>query len=255
MRSPLPILDCHGHVGVHPDFPAYKFQPEEMVAVMDSLNIEKLAITSTLACYNDCPRGNAEVDAVLQRYPDRFLGYITVNPLPPGEAMRELERWRHFHHPPLIKMHPSLFRYPVTGDLCRPIWEYADHTGAIVLVHTWDSDPNCGPLLFASLGQRYPRARILMGHSGVTWAGYHQAMQAAEASPNLYLDLSGSQHHRLILERCVARLGAERILFGSDLPFLEASMILGRVLTAEIPDAAKRLILRDNFHRLLSESS
>jgi len=239
---------------VHPDFPAYKTTPEEMVAVMDALNIERLAITSTLACYNDCPRGNAEVDAVLHHYPDRFLGYITVNPLPSGEALRELEKWRHFHQPPLIKLHPSLFRYPVTGDLCRVIWDYAQDTSAIVLVHTWESDPNCGPLLFPAIARRYPRARILLGHSGVTWAGYLQAMQAAAAAPNLYLDLSGSQHHRLILERCLARLGPDRILFGSDLPFLEASMVLGRVLTAQIPDAAKEQILRENFLRLLSET-
>ena len=107
MRSPVPIADCHGHLGIHPDFPAYKAEPEEMIAVMDHLNIELLAITSTLACYTDCPRGNAEVAAVIERYPNRFLGYITVNPNPPGQAVAELDRWKHFHQPPLIKLHPG----------------------------------------------------------------------------------------------------------------------------------------------------
>jgi uncharacterized protein len=255
MRSAIGIVDCHGHLGVHPDFPACKSEPEEMLAVMDLLNIEKLAITSTMACYNDCPRGNAEVDSVLRKYPARFLGYITVNPNPPGQAVAELKRWSHFHSPPLIKLHPSLHKYPVHGPHYRPIWEYADQTNAIVLVHTWDSDPNCGPLLFPSIAKAYPRARILLGHSGVTWRGYHQAMDAAEAAPNLYLDLSGSQNHRLILEICVKRLGAHRILFGSDLPFLEASMTLGRVLTADIDDSAKEQILRANFLRLLTEKN
>src|SRR6266540_2110948 len=135
--------------------------------VMDHLNIERLAVTSTLACYNDCPRGNAEVDALLKRYPDRFFGYITVNPNPPGHAIAELQRWRHFHAPPLIKLHPGLHRYPVIGPNYEPIWDYANQTHAIVLVHTWDSDPNCGPLLFVALAKMYPRARILLGHSGV----------------------------------------------------------------------------------------
>ena len=253
MKSPISIVDCHGHLGIHPDFPAYKSEPAEMLAVMDLLNIEKLAITSTLACYNDCPHGNAEVSAALAQYPDRFLGYITVNPNPPGQALDELRRWSHFHSPPLIKLHPGLHKYPVHGPHYRPIWEYADQTGAIVLVHTWDSDPNCGPLLFPPIARSHPHARILLGHSGVTWRGYHQAMEAAEAAANLYLDLSGSQNHRLILEMCVQRLGAHRILFGSDLPFLEASMTLGRVLTADIDDAAKEQILRTNFLSLLGE--
>src|SRR4029077_19277894 len=136
------------------------------------------------------------------------------------------------------------------GKHYQPLWDYANQTGAVVLVHTWDSDPNCGPLLFPPLARAYPNARILLGHSGVTWRGYLQSIEAAGSAPNLYLELCGSQNHRLILEKCVDRIGAERILFGSDLPFLEASMTLARVLTSAIPDAAKELILRHNFLQL-----
>jgi hypothetical protein len=253
MKSPIPIYDCHGHLGVHPDFPAYKSEPEQMLAVMDLLNIEKLAITSTLACYNDCPHGNAEVDSVIRRYPDRFLGYITVNPNPPGQAIAELEKWAHFHSPPLIKLHPGLHKYPVHGKHYAPIWDYANRTHAIILVHTWDSDPNCGPLLFPPIAKAHPGARILLGHSGVTWRGYMQAIEAAEAVRNLFLDLSGSQNHRLLLEHCVQRLGAERILMGSDLPFLEASMTIGRVLTSAITDSEKEQILRTNFQGMIKQ--
>jgi uncharacterized protein len=255
MKSPVPVMDCHGHLGTHVDFPAYKTDAESMVAVMDHLNIERLAVTSTLACYNDCPRGNAEVDELLKRFPTRFLGYITVNPHPPGAALKELARWEHFHQPPLIKLHPALHHYPVTGEHYRPIWDYAHQTDAVVLVHTWDSDPNCGPLMFPDIARAFPNARILLGHSGVTWRGYHQAMEAAKQAPNLFLDLSGSQHHRLILEHAVERVGAERILFGSDLPYLEASMTLAWVLAARIPDAAKEQILRSNFLRLIGETA
>lgn len=252
MRSPIAILDCHGHIGVHPDFPAYKTSPEDMVSVMDQLNIERLAVTSTLACFNDCPRGNSEIAEVLQRHPERFLGYITVNPNPVGEALEQLEKHSHFHHPPLIKLHPDLHQYPVTGPNYLPIWDYAHQTHAIVLVHTWDSDANCGPLLFLSIARQFPGARILLGHSGVSWRGYGQAIDVAKQVPNTYLDISGSQSHRTILEYCVDQVGAERVLFGSDMPYLEAAVSLGRVLTARIADDAKSAILRHNFLRLLS---
>lgn len=252
MRSPIAVMDCHGHIGVHPDFPAYKADPDGMIAVMDALNIEKLAVTSTLACYNDCPRGNAEIVPVLQKYPTRFLGYVTVNPNPPGQAVEELERWRTFHRPPLIKLHPGLHKYPVYGEHYKPVWEWANQHGAVVLVHTWDSDPNCGPLLFPPIAVSHPHARILLGHAGVTWRGYLQAAGAAQAAPNLFLDLAGSQHHRLILELCARRIGAERILFGSDMPFLEASMTLAHVLTASLSDAEKEQILRTNFLSLVN---
>lgn len=41
-------------------------------------------------------------------------------------------------------------------------------------------------------------------------------------------------------------LGAERLLFGSDTPLYSVSMQRTRIEMADIPAAAKRLILRDN---------
>lgn len=253
MKSPVPICDCHGHFGVHPDFPAYAQTAEDLVAVMDLLGIELLAVTSTLACYSDCRRGNEEVAALLEKYPRRFRGYVTVNPNPPGEAIAELKRWRAFHTPPLIKLHPDLHQYPVHGPNCQPIWEYADQTRAIVLVHTWDSDPNCGPLLLAPIARQFPQARIILGHAGVTWRGYEQAVEAARSAPNLYLDISGSQSHRTVIEWAASRVGAERILFGSDLPYLEAATSLGRMLAARLTPEEKERIMRTNFLCLLEE--
>jgi len=253
MRSPIPVMDAHGHLRVRVRFP-YKTEPEQMLAVMDDLNIQRLAVTASLACWNDAPSGNLQVDAVLRQYGPRFLGYVTVNPHVEGEALRELERWAHFHNPPLIKLHPSAHLYPVNGPNYSPIWDYANQTGATVLVHTWDSHPLCGPLLFPAIARAYPRTNILIGHSGVTWRGYEQAQEAAASAPNLYLELSGSQRHRSMLARCVTRLGAERIIFGSDMPALDPAGTLADVLTARIPDADKEMILRYNFLRLLGET-
>ncbi len=240
MKSPIPIVDCHGHIGVHPDFPAYQFEVEQMIETMDLLNIEIIAVTSTRACYTDCPRGNHEVAEVLKTFPQRFRGYVTVNPQPAGAAIKELKRWKHFHSPPLIKLHPALHRYPINGPGYQPVWDYANETEAIVLVHTWDSDPDCSPLLLLERARKFPRAKIVIGHSGVTWRGYGQAIEVARHTENTFLDITGSQSHRTIL-------------FGSDMPYLEAAVGLGRVLTARISDAAKEAILRENFLRLLGE--
>ncbi len=255
MKPPVAIYDCHGHLGVHPDFPAVQYSLEEMVRVMDLLHIEVLAISSTLACYNDCPRGNAEVAEVLERFPKRFRGYVTVNPQPEGEALRELERWSYFHRPPLIKLHPDLHKYPVHGPKYRPVWDYANQTQAVVLVHTWESDPNCGPLLLMPIACEFRQAHIILGHAGVTCRGYEQSFEVAAATPNTFLDITGSQSRRTIIERAVARVGANRILFGSDMPYLEAAMAVGRVLTARISDHDKELILRSNFLCMLDECS
>jgi predicted TIM-barrel fold metal-dependent hydrolase len=253
MRSPIPVLDSHGHLRLHVRFP-YKTEPEQMIEVMDALNIEVLAVTASVACWNDAPSGNAEVDDVLRCFGKRFRGYITVNPHIAGEAIRELERWSHFHNPPLIKLHPGAHECPVNSPKYDAVWDYANQTGAVVLVHTWDSHPMCGPLMFPAIAKAHPRANILLGHSGVTWRGYEQAQEAAAAAPNLYLELSGSQRNRTMLERCVNRLGGERIVNGSDMPALDPAGTLADVFSANISDSDKENILRYNFLRLLGEA-
>jgi hypothetical protein len=108
--------------------------------------------------------------------------------------------------------------------------------------------------MFPPIAKAHPRASILLGHSGVTWRGYEQAQEAAAAAPNLYLELSGSQRNRTMLERCVDRLGAERIVYGSDMPALDPAGTLADVFTANVTDNDKEMILRYNFLRLLGES-
>jgi predicted TIM-barrel fold metal-dependent hydrolase len=96
-------------------------------------------------------------------------------------------------------------------------------------------------------------AKIILGHSGVTWRGYEQSFEVGASASNTFLDITGSQSHRTIIERAVARLGARRVLFGSDMPYLEAAMVLGRILAARISDEDREKILRANFACLLEE--
>ena len=54
-----------------------------------------------------------------------------------------------------------------------------------------------------------------------------------------------------IVEHFVSEVGAERVLFGTDAPWMSIQQQLGRVLFADIPDAAKRQILVGNAQQLL----
>jgi predicted TIM-barrel fold metal-dependent hydrolase len=49
----------------------------------------------------------------------------------------------------------------------------------------------------------------------------------------------------------VERFGAERILFGSRLPLYTPGAPLAVLLTARVPDSAKRAIAGGNLRRLL----
>jgi len=247
------VFDCHGHLGAWPDFPEHQNDVARMLEVMDRLGIARLAFSSLDACYCEMRRGNQEAYAAAAAHPDRLLAYAVINPNFPESLEAELARWPKQAPRPLIKLHPYLHRYPVTGPNYRPLWEFADRASAVVLSHTWESDPTCGPLLFEELARQYPGARIILGHSGVTRKGYEEAIQVARKYENVFLDTTGSQSHNGILERCVAEVGFRRVLFGSDLPFLEAAMGIGRVAFARLPESQKEAILGLNFRQLLEE--
>jgi len=68
---------------------------------------------------------------------------------------------------------------------------------------------------------------------------------------NLLVDTSGSQPARGLLEEAVRRLGAERVVFGTDLPIRDYASMLGKMFEAPLTDRQRRQILGLNAARLL----
>ena len=74
---------------------------------------------------------------------------------------------------------------------------------------------------------------------------------AVKPYPNLYLDMSGFDPERGIVEKAVEVLGAERVLFGSDAPGRSYAAQLAKVQYADISEDDKALVLGGNAARLL----
>jgi hypothetical protein len=80
---------------------------------------------------------------------------------------------------------------------------------------------------------------------------WDKAIQAVKPYPNLYLDVSGFDPERGIVEKAVAVLGAGRVLFGSDAPGRSYAAQLAKVRYADIGEDERALILGGNAARLL----
>ena len=70
---------------------------------------------------------------------------------------------------------------------------------------------------------------------------------------NLYLELTFSHAPYGLIEYFVREVGVERMLYGSDAPWMSMQQQLGRVLFADIPETDKKQILVENPRRILSE--
>jgi predicted TIM-barrel fold metal-dependent hydrolase len=54
-----------------------------------------------------------------------------------------------------------------------------------------------------------------------------------------------------VIEQLVDEAGADRVLYGSDMPLMDPRSQLGKIITAQISDSAKRQVLGENACRLL----
>ena len=242
------VIDSHCHMGFWANFNVPRGDAAGMVAAMDRLGIKACVAAHHSSIGPDFRFGNDEVLKAMADFPGRIYGYATVNPNYPDEMAGEIKRCISAGMVG-IKLHPDMHKVAVDDDRYRPAWEYANERGLPVLSHTGTNGKN--PIrTFEKLAEAYPNAKVILGHAGFGSEGANQSIEAGKKFPNIYPEITGSVIVYGTLERMVRELGADRVLFGTDLPFLDPRPQIGRVAFAKISDDEKRLILGLNAARL-----
>ena len=121
-----------------------------------------------------------------------------------------------------------------------------------VLVHVFDrTDPSLpgefDPEEFIALAERFPDATLIAAHAKGDWRRCLGALR--ERAPNAYVDLCGCYPRRGSTEQVVRQLGADRVLFGSDMIGRSVSSQLAKVAFADLSDEDRELILWRNAAR------
>jgi predicted TIM-barrel fold metal-dependent hydrolase len=168
------------------------------------------------------------------------------------EALAELEEARRREGFAGIKIHPSFHRTPAEDPSYEAVWSFAADHGLTIMSHSWSSsDYNPVQVLslpgrFEAWVRRFPSVRFVLAHAGGRGDGRADAVRMAGAYPNVYLDFAGDVFCSRLLEHLDRQVPRDRLLFGSDFPWLDPRANLSRVFLADIPTEAKRRILRDN---------
>lgn len=236
--------DCHGHLGgraAHYHLPDCSL--EGIVRDLDRFGVEKVCVFSFAGVFSDEVYGNDLVAEAVRRYPDRFVGFTLLNPHRGPKAMeQELERGAAMGLRG-IKLIPHYQQYPEEGPHLEVACRWAHERRQLILNHSWGSAAHLERLM-----RRYPNACYLTGHCTLAYA------ELMKRFPNLYVcscPLLGPR----ACEEVVAAIGADRLLWGSDLQDLPIAWGLGPILFARLPAESKRLILGGNLQRLLAAFS
>lgn len=245
------VCDAHAHMGPYFNFLVREDgSPEAMVGIMDRLGIDVSIVSPHIAITCDYREGNRHAYEAAEQFPGRIVPFVVVNPnYPTAEIEAEIA---HRHERGRIvgfKFHSSLHGATCLHDGYTPAYEYADEYSIPILSHAWNGEGGQERVV-ERLSERYPSIRFVNAHSSSGWERIDGACDLAESFDCVWLDLTGSRLVHGGLERMVERVGAARILWGTDNPFIDPRPGLGRVLCAELSDEDKRRILGLNAKKL-----
>ena len=250
-----PVIDMHSHVG-NDTKSGLVGDSELYLRVLDAAGVDRAPVSCLF--YGDVSRCNDETAAFVARNPDRFMGVAFVTPYYPEEAIDELERAFDVLGMVFLKLYPSYVFKPIDDEVYAPILDWCNKRSIIVKSHTEymaGSNTYTDPNRFIRLAQLYPNIRWVLAHSGNVREGQLRAVEAAKANRNIYLETCSSWGDHGTIERLVEGAGADRVLYGSDMPLMDARMQIGRIATANISNDAKRRVLGLNAMELLGISS
>ena len=252
------IIDAHAHL-LYPSGTTTRFlgtTPAEMVQEMDKYQIDK-------ACISIIGVGdrNYEVTNAIDEFPDRFIGMHLINPRYSKNMRKDLEK--SFEHPGMQaigEVHPTSYQheYPVTGRDYWPAWEFAEEKRLTVLIHSGPMSEydRCAPSEIAKVAKQHPNMNVLIGHTGgySEWDLLEEAIGVVLESENTYLEICAMGRHFGALEYMVSKVGAERVVFGTDAPFHDWHAEIANVAFSRIPESDKKLIFGQNMQRLLDKT-
>lgn len=191
---------------------------------------------------------NALVANAIEQFPDRFLGWVAVNPIIPG-SLEEIERY--LNKPGFIgvKAHPFMHQYPIkeldsVASLC-------ESKGVPIIIHLSAERDS-----YKYLPEKYPNLKIIYAHAGLPF--WKELWKYIQNKPNVFVDTSSDYLTPSIVKKAVESLGYHKILFGCDGPYgmttfnnYDYSAKKSWIDTLAIPNSEKEYIFGKNFLQLI----
>jgi predicted TIM-barrel fold metal-dependent hydrolase len=181
---------------------------------------------------------------IAAQYPGQVRGYVVVNPNFTEHGLSEMARGKAGG---MIGLKLAASRR-ADDPLLDPLCEAAAQHGFPVLQHIWQHRRRDFPGQEASdavelcrLARRHPSVAFILAHIGGGGDWLHSLREVRRA-PNVFVDLSGSGVDGGMLERCLEAVGAERLLWGTDLTMdtgLAKLRYLERLLDGEALDCIR----------------
>ena len=160
--------------------------------------------------YKD-PGHEAVLDAI-RRFPDRFNGWVFINPQGDHDPIEETEKWLQIPGFIGIKAHPFWHQYGPKALL--EVAHIAAKKNKPMLVHIgFNQEKELQALI-----NDVPNLKLILAHAA--FPGYADTWRLIRDKPNVVVDLSAEAYvDEKRTQQVVEFLGPERCLYGTDGPY------------------------------------
>ncbi len=241
------IIDCHCHAGKgdgltgpwDTDAPLRDFMQWATEAGIQQINLFS-------AFHSDYAVANANVAKIVAQNPEKFYGFAFVH------AARDTGRIKTMVGKAIndygfcgIKAHRYDAR--ISREICDVARLFSipvlyDVVGEISVVEL--------------LATQYPDVNFIIPHLGSfsdDWRSQNGLIDFLVRYKNIYTDTSGVRRFD-ILKKALDRAGSQKILFGSDGPWLHPGVELSKIFALNLSEKENQQILSGNFLKLISNT-
>lgn len=239
-------IDCEVHLGeFRGDLYSWlgrSIDSDELESLLDEYGFDMALVMPSVALFPD----NASMGEAI-RASCRLLGFAMVNPYADDGGVYELERAVGEWGARGLKLVPLRHGYDADSSVPNKVMACAERLELPVSVHS--GAHYCLPWQIGALARRFPSVPVIMDHMG--WRYYVEgAIDVALETPNIYLEtamVSMPGYIRLAVDK----LGADRVVYGSDYPTGHPGAMLEVIKAARLDEQATSLVLGGNLMRLL----
>jgi predicted TIM-barrel fold metal-dependent hydrolase len=239
------IIDCHCHAGNGDGLTGpwdISVRLEPYFARARGAGIGGTVLFAVF--HTDYAAANAGVARIVAQDPARRLGFAFVHAERDrgriGALVAEAVERHGFRG---IKVHRHDSR--ITAEVCQVARRYRlpvlyDVMGEVAVAEL--------------LAEEFPDVDFILPHLGSfadDWRAQSALIDPLARHPNIYTDTSGVRRFDLLAD-AVRRAGPEKVLFGSDGPWLHPGVELHKVRMLRLAPAAARLVLSGNLMRLIA---
>jgi len=248
LELPEEICDAHVHIG---NFPAlnYYFSIADVEREMEKHRISHCLVFS-------CENGKYELtEKIIEAgasnlglhclFRSKLMDYLDDGYLRYAEKLLQEKKALG------IKINPSTEKHRVTENIYEKPLALCNDYGALVLIHCGRWVEMSGWVFALDIARKYPKATVVLAHMGGTHPDLAiPAIDSAKGLKNVLFDTSQTRQLS-VLRYGLEQLGADRLLFASDMPWGNYLQNIVGLLQIDLEESELHKILRANFLKLI----